>query len=303
MGVAWVAGSVRAEALLSRRLGTAGARALAAGASLTEALTELATTSYRHDIGPDQTLDQAEHAIGSTLLWHMRVLGGWQPRPRAELIRILAGGFEIANVDDLLRRAGTRPYRLGTLATAWPALAGAGSPEQVRQVLAASAWGDPGPGGPVAIGLGMRLGWADRVIGGVPDAASWAAGAAALLVAREMYVLRRPLSGPPARRASALLGTDAVASSSLPEYIRLLPVSARWALAHVRDPLDLWRAEARWWAKVEADGFGLVRASRFDSRALVGALAVLAADAWRVRAALQVAARGGTQLEAFDAVA
>jgi hypothetical protein len=36
---------------------------------------------------------------------------------------------------------------------------------------------------------------------------------------------------------------------------------------------------------------------------LVGAVALLAVDAWRVRAALEVAARGGGPTEALDAVA
>ncbi len=43
------------------------------------------------------------------------------------------------------------------------------------------------------------------------------------------------------------------------------------------------------------------------SAPVIGSVAVLAADAWRVRAALEVAARGGPgspgALEAFDAVA
>ncbi len=36
---------------------------------------------------------------------------------------------------------------------------------------------------------------------------------------------------------------------------------------------------------------------------LVGVAALMAADAWRVRAALELAARGGSPLEVFDAVA
>jgi hypothetical protein len=70
----------------------------------------------------------------------------------------------------------------------------------------------------------------------------------------------------------------------------------------VGEPQDLWRAEAGWWTRVERDGFDLMHRARFDSRAVVGAIAVLAADAWRVRAALQVAARSGNPLEAFDAI-
>jgi hypothetical protein len=58
---------------------------------------------------------------------------------------------------------------------------------------------------------------------------------------------------------------------------------------------------------VERDGFTLLRQPLTTSAPVVGAAAVLGADAWRVRAALEVAARGGSQdpraLEAFDAVA
>jgi hypothetical protein len=68
---------------------------------------------------------------------------------------------------------------------------------------------------------------------------------------------------------------------------------------------DLWRGEAAWWHRVEGDGFALLRGSGYDRKPVVGALAVLAVDAWRVRAALETAARGGAgpTLEAFDGVA
>ena len=69
------------------------------------------------------------------------------------------------------------------------------------------------------------------------------------------------------------------------------------------DPTGLWRAEAGWWRRVEQDGFALLHRGRFDAAPLIGAAAVLAADAWRVRAALEIAARGGMPLEVFDAVA
>ncbi|RSM85150.1 hypothetical protein DMH04_17765 [Kibdelosporangium aridum] len=299
MSIGWVAGSVRAEALVNRRLGTSMARELAGLPSLVEALDVLADSSYGHDVRPEHTLVQAERAIGATLLWHMRVLAGWQPRPRGEMVRILAGGFEISNVDDLLATTGAAPYRLGTLATAWPFLAKATSLTQIRDVLAASAWGDPGMATPVAIGLAMRLAWADRVIAGVPDARRWAAGAAALLVAKEKFVHEHVLDS---RRAAALLGQEAVFADSLDDYRTALPDEGRWALADIAEPRQLWRGEAAWWTTVEQRGFDLMQRARFDSRALVGALAVLAVDAWRVRAALQMAARGGGPLEVFDAI-
>ena len=54
---------------------------------------------------------------------------------------------------------------------------------------------------------------------------------------------------------------------------------------------------------MERDAFRLVRSSTPGSEAPVGAVALLATDAWRVRAALESAARHGRALEDFDAVA
>ena len=71
----------------------------------------------------------------------------------------------------------------------------------------------------------------------------------------------------------------------------------------VERPEDLWRAEARLAARVEADGFGLLRASRPGPAVVLGALAVLCIDAWRVRAALAAAAAGAGTSEVLDVVA
>jgi hypothetical protein len=71
----------------------------------------------------------------------------------------------------------------------------------------------------------------------------------------------------------------------------------------VTGPADLWAAEARWWRAVEHDSEDLVRSPRPGPAVLVGAVGLLAADAWRVRAALEAAARGGVGAEVFRAVA
>jgi hypothetical protein len=47
----------------------------------------------------------------------------------------------------------------------------------------------------------------------------------------------------------------------------------------------------------------LLRSSAFESDPVLGAVAMMAADARRVRAALASAARGGIAVEAYDAVA
>jgi hypothetical protein len=79
-------------------------------------------------------------------------------------------------------------------------------------------------------------------------------------------------------------------------------VTARGAVAGVDEPGGLWRAEARWWARLEQDAAGLLRGSRYDVAPVVGTVAMLSADAWRVRAGLELAARGGRPGEVFDAL-
>jgi hypothetical protein len=311
MTAGWVAGSVRARALARRRLGRSAARDLAASPSLDAALAALAATPYGHAVQPGQRLAAAQGAVAATLLWHLRVLAGWLPRQGAEAVRRCAGWFEIANVDELLARwrdgaaeaPAQAPFHLGALATAWPRLARAGSAAEVRAELAASPWGDPGSDRPRAVQAGMRLSWLAR-LGAVSErAVPLAAGAAALLVARERFGAGQELPAAPAAHARRLLGAGAVAADSFGELRRRLPARARWALRGVEDVGELWRAEAAWWGRVERDGFSLLGTAGFGLAHALGAVAVLGADAWRVRAALEIAARGGRPLEAFDALA
>jgi hypothetical protein len=326
----WVAGTVRARALARRRLGAGGARTLAACPTLEEALAAVVATPYRQEVRRRQTLAEAQRAVSGTLLWHLRVLAGWLPRQGSQLLRLLARWFEIANVDRLLydlaredgppdrpgegppRPAGRaahpnagqaeEPFRLGALATAWPRLAAARSPAELRGTLAASAWGDPGGGTPRDVQVGMRLSWLGR-LAAVDRAAPWAAGAAALLLARERFAAGHDLPAGMRGRAATLLGSGALAAASLPELAGRLRPDAAWALQDTAIPDDLWRAEARWWSRVERDGFALLDGTGFGPGAVLGTVAVLAADAWRVRAALELAARGGRPLEAFDVLA
>jgi len=147
MSAGWVAGSVRARALARRRIGASAASDLARCDSLPTALARLGPTPYGRSIRAGQDLGEAQHAVAATLLWHLRVLAGWLPPDGAELIRILAGGFEIANVDELLQRLTARPagpdFHLGSLATAWSHLAGASSTEDLQARITASPWATP----------------------------------------------------------------------------------------------------------------------------------------------------------------
>lgn len=307
MSAAWVAGSVRARALARRRLGAAAARRLAASRSLAAALQVLAATSYGHDVRPGQTLGEAQHAVASALLWDLRVLAGWLPQGGVHLLRTLAGWFEIANVDEMLHAwaggAAGGMFRPGALATAWTRLQGAATLPALRAALSSSAWGDPGGDTVYAVRIGMRARWAQRVGGLGEPARSWAAGAAALLVAGERFAAGR--EPPPAVLAATrgLIGSPVAGAATLAEFAQRLPARAGWALVGADTPGDQWRAEAAWWARVEDDGFRLLRTSGFTGAPVLGAAAVLAADARRARAALEIAARGGAPLEAYDAVA
>ncbi|HYO01556.1 MAG TPA: hypothetical protein VET27_06575 [Mycobacterium sp.] len=320
MSSPWVAGVVRAKALARRRLGAAGAREVATSPGLSEALAALASSSYGHDVRSGQSLGAAQHAVAASLLWNMRVLAGWLPRGHADVVRLFAAGFEVANFDEhlsTLQRLSTPqgvptdpPYSLGMLDTSWSRLSSATALTGIAEVLETSRWQLRGCRTPRELALGLRLAWADAVIADVPEAAGWARAGAALLVLKEVALEDQRLTEPLALRASYVLGPAFVGALSarpvdLAGLRDDLPYGARWVLDGLDQSQDLWRGEAAWWHRVERDGFALLRGSGYDRKPVVGALAVLAVDAWRVRAALETAARGGAgpTLEAFDGVA
>lgn len=307
MSAGWVAATVRARAMAYRRIGAAGARALAAAPTLADALATLSASPYGHDVTVGQTLGDAQRAVSDSLLWNLRVLAGWLPPDGGQRLRVLAGWFEVAGVEDLLRgmsgRASAPPYRMGTLATAAPRLAAAGSPAELRGVLAASPWGDPGGETPGEVVPALRLAWAERVAAAVPPARPWALAGSALFVARELFVAGRRLPEVAEASARRLLGPGVSTVTSLAEFATRLPRPAREAIAGVEDPQSLWRAEARWWSRLDYDAAALLRRPRFTLDPVIGAVGAAAVDAWRVCAALECAVRGGAPLEVFDAVA
>lgn len=304
----WVAGSVRARHLLARRLGRSDAWALARAPSLDAALERLASSAYGHRCRPGLALADAQRAIADTALWHVRVLAGWTPPRGLEPVRALAAGFEIANVDDRLAYlAGAEvpaPFELGGLATAWPRVAGAQSASELRSLLTGSPWGDPGSDEPAAIRLALRLAWARRVLASVDEAVDWAAGAVALLLARELF-----LAGRPADRLWDLhppgVGIEWFQAASLAELRAALPPQAAWALKAAVEPDELWHREAAWWRRVEADAEQLARSAHMGLAAVVGCVALLGVDAWRTAGALEAAARGGgsAAVEVFEEIA
>jgi hypothetical protein len=286
----WIAGSVRARLVAAeRRLGVDGARQLAESASLREALVLLGRSPYRRHVELDMSVGESQRAIASKALMDLRLLAGWLPADAIGLLRALAAWFELANLEDRIAYFDGAPLRtpfeLGSLGVAWPRAAETQGLEELRRALAATPWGDPGGESSVVAGLGLRLAWARRVAGEAPAATRWASGAAGLLLAREIFVAGLPVEALPLPKLE-LLGPGWQTARTLPHFVRDLPPSAAWALEDLADAADLWRAEARWWSTVEADGDRLLHRESAGPDVVTGATALLAADAHRIVAAL-----------------
>jgi len=309
MSAGWVAPEVRGRALLHRRLGRDRARALAALGTLELALTALASSAYGREVHRDMGLATAEDAISKVLVWHLRILAGWCRPIGASCVRLLAGGFEVANITGhlvlLAGQSGGPPLQLGSLETAWTRVSKARSPGEVRATLAASEWGDPESEDPFVVRTALDLAWARRVASGVPDATAWATSYALLAVGRLVVAGATTAMGEGALRdARRLLGPHWERASSVGELAALAPRAASLLLSGIEEPDELWRAEARFWAQVEADAAALLRRGGALPGSVVAVVGLLGADAWRTRAALELAARGGGDLDAvLDAVA
>ncbi len=298
MSAGWVAASVRARAMARRRLGPDGARRLATAPGLDAALGVLAGSTYGHDVRPGTGLGEAQRAVVATLVWNLRVLAGWCPREGVTVLRVLAAPVEVGDVVDraeaMAGRPAPAPYALGALAGTGPDVRAAGSPDDLRRALARSSWGDPGDVTPRAVALTMGAAAADRVVALVPEAAAWAAGQAALVLAREILLDGRPVPAVARTLVGRVLGPAAPEAATLADLRRVLPTAARWALPASDDPADLWRGERHWWQTVEDEAARLLRHPTPGRQVLVGAAALGAVDAWRVRGALELADRGGT---------
>ncbi len=303
MSAQWVAGNVRAKARLNRRLGVGRARTLAAMNSLTDAQHALAGTAYGRDITVGQPALDTDHAVCAALLRHLRVLAGWQPAQGAQAIRALAAGFEASNIAAHARRlAGAParpPYELGARASAWPRLSETSSLAQLSVLRAQTMWGDPASESPSDIALAVQIGWAARVANAVPEARAWACTRLALTVARRRLVEQRELPEPVLMRARLMLGA-AAAATDLASFADALAMRFHWVLDGITEADGLWTAEARWWARVEADGLAMLGRGEFTRARTIGAVAVLATDAWRCRAALAIASRGGGPMDVYD---
>jgi hypothetical protein len=305
----WTAASVRARGLAARRVGRDACRTLARSSSLADAIVALTHTPYDHDVRSGMDVAAAERAVSKTLLWHLRVLAGWAPSRGHDRVRVLAGAFEIANILGKLAQFDGRPavaaYELGALATAWLLVDRASNAHDVRAVLAASVWGDPGGTDIPTIGAALSVAWVRRVAFGVPEAANWAKMFGGLLLARMIAAGTPPAAGSANdRNLRTIAGGPWTAETKLADLPAHLAKSASGALDAVDTPDTLWRAEARAWKRVEADALRSQRGWNPGPGAVVAAAALLGIDAWRVRAALECAARGGhVPDEVLDVVA
>jgi hypothetical protein len=250
--------------------------------------------------------ESARRAVGSVCVWHLRVLAGWLPPRGGDVVRVFAGRFELANIADRLAAlAGEQvpePYALGALGAAWPRVAAASTPAQVRSALTSSGWGDPGSVELPDALIPLEARWSSWLGDVAPGASRWAAGASALVVARQIAA-RRPVPAEAAADLHRQLGRAWETASDLGELADRLPPTGAWPLDDLDDVAGLWRAEGRWWRRVDRDAAATLRTGRPGPAVVAAAAAALVADSWRVQAALEAAGWGRIGLEVFDAVA
>jgi hypothetical protein len=84
---------------------------------------------------------------------------------------------------------------------------------------------------------------------------------------------------------------------------RTLAPRLDWVLEGASSAEDLWRCEVRWWSRLEAESLVLTARALPGPGAVVGVAGLLSSDGWQVRAALEIAARGGRDAGVLDDVA
>lgn len=305
MSGAWIAGSIRGRLMLEHRLGVDSVREVSRQPSLAAAADMLVGTAYA-DAAAAASLQEVERRIAAALALRLRVLAAWLPREGAGLLRVLGGWFELANIEDRLGYLAGGPLwpaiPLGVLASAWDGAAQVQDPAQLRALLAASAWGEPGGERPEDIALALRFAWARRVAVEAPEARGWAAGAAAILLASELFLTE---AHPSPSLVPSILGAEWPGATSVADLCRRLPAAAAWPLRQIDEPEELWQAPVRWWRQVELDSQTLLASGWRGRGVVVGVVGLLALDAVRVGSALALASSGGrapSAAEVLDAL-
>ncbi len=307
MSVGWVAATVRGRALLRGTLGNAGAREIAGQPTWDDARGRLTGTGYGPRLAPDADRVSARRTTVEATLWQLRVLAGWLPPGGTSLARLAAAPVEIANIEGhlatLTGAEGPAPMPLGSLGVAWPRAADAASPEQLRGMLARSVWGDPGGSDRPALAVGLRVAWARRVSRAAPLAVPWAAGAVAMLVAREQLAFGRPVGEMTGRQVDLVLGHGWRDPSSVTDLAGRLPDRARWVLDGIGSSAELWRAEVALLHRVLADAQPAATSGRYGRDSVAAVLGLLMIDLWRTLSAIEAAGRGRAATEVLDALA
>ncbi|GAA1599247.1 MULTISPECIES: hypothetical protein [Kribbella] len=311
MSPGWVAATVRAKAMARRRLGAGAAHRLASAPSLADALGMLDGTAYARAAMPGAsgaTLPEAEQLVAAAELWQLRVLAGWLPRSAVGLARALGARYELLNIEahalalgDPRRRS--TYHELGSLALSWPRIAATTSVAELRVALAASPWGDPGDEWAETLHDLLLIRWLRMLAAEAPRAGEWVSGAAVLIAAKQLLVATRGPAESVARALAPLIGSDWVRTRSVPGLRTAAPSAGRWVLDGIGSPAEIWRAEAGLAARIESDGFRLLRQGTPGVDPVLGAVAVLAVDGRRVRAALADAAYGTGPGEVLDVLA
>ncbi len=311
MSAGWVAATLRGRSFLRGGIGIGGARELAEQPSWEWARGRLGDV-VPHRLPDDADRATARRAALDSCVWQLRVLAGWLPPSGAPLARLAAAPAEIAALADHRARLESTsratppaaPLALGSLGIAWPRAAATSTPAALRELLARSVWGDPGGTSEAELALALRLAFAARVRQqGGALARPWAAGAAAVVVAREQLVFGRSVNAATARRADLLLGSGWRDPGSVPAMTARLPRDARWVLDGVEDGDQLWQAEVAWVRRVASDARPVVAAGRPDRDTVVALLALLLVDLWLTEVAIESAARGAAGREVLDAFA
>ncbi|MBX3099600.1 MAG: hypothetical protein KF761_08470 [Salinibacterium sp.] len=306
----WVGASVRARSMATRRAGVGLCRELANQPNLEAALALLSDSAYGERLASAHTLAEAQRAISETVLWELRVLAGWLPVQGTALVRAAAAFFERDNIVVRMGElyAGKPPdgryFDLGALSTAWPSVLAATSVAEVGEAVRHSPWGDPGdtllPGSMADV---LTVSWLRRLSVAAPETHDWTRTAGALLVARAVLVDEAEPTDRLVQLLRPLIGTAWMFASDLDALRTGLPASVRASLDGINTPDDLWRAEARLVATVDAEGARLLHGSLPGPGIITGALAVLGADSAMTRAALVAACTGARNFEVIDVMA
>ena len=204
--------------------------------------------------GPD--VDEVQHAVAATVLWHLRVLGGWVPHGDARILRVgrrLRSGQHRRPCPHVVGRPSPKPF------LARRAGDDVGSPYLQRDVPGSRAGprpvcGRPAGGTPAAPHLSMRVSWAARVASQLPGIKHWAG--CALLIARGRLSWPAPADGcghPNGRRT----GRSGRTPGPFGTGCRRARHSAVVGVGGRRRPGRLTCGAPRltWWARVERDGF------------------------------------------------